>query len=184
MESYLAYIIPAILTFVVQFLLKFADPKGKLVYWSPNSFATELPGDANNPSIPIRAASLFISNIGKKQVENIEIAHKTKPEHFVLQPPLPYIESYTPTGEHIISINSLAPREQFVINFISFDSYPHLLYIRSFRLGHAKHVYVRPVFVMPRWHKYFSLVSAFVGIFAVLYFLTQFIIFTIYWFQR
>jgi hypothetical protein len=180
MEAYLPYIIPAVFTFIAGLALKFIEPRGKLIYWSPNSFSTDLISSTGE-KIPTLTATLYISNIGKKSIENIEIAYKHKPGHFVLNPPIPYTESTMSTGEYLIKIDSLAQKEQFAINFIEVDAYTPIIFIRAKDIGHAKHVLVKPAFIIPRWRERFNALTWSLGLFSWFYILMQIIVNYLHW---
>ncbi len=104
MDSLTGYVATGLVMLIVGLLLRELEPKVKVVWWSPHQFQFQLP---QPPNILLTHA-ITIQNIGRKKAEGIEIVHTSKPSFFQLQPPLNYVESYTPQGEHIVRVDSLA----------------------------------------------------------------------------
>jgi len=67
-----------------------------------------------------------------------------------LYPSLNYTETTTPSGEHIIRIESLAHREYVTLQLLSYVRQPELLYIRS-EAGHASQMPWMVVRKFPKW---------------------------------
>jgi hypothetical protein len=131
--------------------VQYVAPKIKIVYWL-SSFLYNIPNNQLNPGQAIAPAagppqpppvnvhmlsqSVSIQNLGRQPAQWVEVVHKNKPDFFQLNPPLNYTESQTQTGEHILRVESLAPKEWFTIQFLSFTRAAELAYIRS-EAGHA-----------------------------------------------
>lgn len=119
-----------IITFVAGYLLKNFEPKAKVLWWSTHAFRFNLPNPPH-PNALVFTRSITIQNVGRRIAENIEISHASLPGFFKLQPALDYTPTETPTGEHIIRVATLGPRQFFTIEFISFNEAPVLSYVKS-----------------------------------------------------
>lgn len=84
----------------------------------------------------VRTQAIVVQNFGRKPAEWVDIVHRRKPDFFQLYPSLNYTESTTPAGEHVLRINSVASKEWFTIQTLSYLTPPELLYIKS-PVGHA-----------------------------------------------
>ena len=82
------------------------------------------------------AQSTTIQNFGRERAEWVEIVHQRRPDFFQLYPALPFAESTAPNGEHTIRVQSLASKEFFTIQLLSFTHMPQLMHVRS-TAGHA-----------------------------------------------
>ena len=57
--------------------------------------------------------------------------HRRRPDFFQLYPSLNHTEGTTPSGEHVLRIESFSTNEFFTIQFLSYLHPPEFLYIRS-----------------------------------------------------
>src|SRR5260370_10483491 len=135
------------------YLSQFLRPKIKIRYWLSHSFIYTIPNNpaalaapalpAGNPAAPGAAAapapanfalltqSLTIQNFGRETAEWIEIVHQQKPDFFQLHPALNFNQNTSPIGQHLLRVESLAPKEFFTIQFLCYSHMPQLLFIRS-----------------------------------------------------
>jgi len=177
-EKYLIYILTGFISFAFSLILKYVGPKSRLVWWQPHLFEFIVPLEEEGLQ-PLRllTQSITIQNLGTAPTNNIEIAHKTKPDFFKLQPPLDYEESEVKDGSaFIVKIKSLAPNEFFTVEFLTYKQFSELLYIRS-EWGHAKLIPVQPSRIYPTWHRVILMIFIGAGVISVSYFLIQFIFF-------
>jgi hypothetical protein len=114
--------------------------KGKpsLLYWLPGSFTFKL----KEPDMLVRTDALTIQNIGRQTAKDIEIIHKEKLDHFEFSTPIDFAESTSPSGEHVIKIASLGPKEHINIQLLSHAKLPMLLNVRSAE-GQARAIQVQ-----------------------------------------
>lgn len=98
----------------------------------------------------IQVNSLTIQNFGRKAAEWVEIVHRRKPDFFQLYPSLNYGESWTPANEHVLRIESLAPKEFVTLQLLSYVQQPELLFVRS-SAGHATAMPWLVVRKYPKW---------------------------------
>lgn len=168
MENLENYVLTGAVSFLVGLALHSLRPRVKIVWWSSHSFAFNL----TQHSVSLLTQAISIQNVGRKTAEFVEIVHEGTPDFFKLQPPLDYEDVTTPSGDHVIRIKSLGPREFFTIEFLSYIAVPKFLYIRS-DAGHARAVTMMPVPVYPRWLRGLGLILFYVGLIYAVYWLLR-----------
>jgi hypothetical protein len=153
MDTLAGYIATLAVGAAGQYLSQFIKPKVKILYWLPHSFMYKIPnaqlGPPANPNAALPAPaghqptpqpqphflllsqSITIQNFGRECAEWVEIAHRQKPDFFQLDPPLNFTEATTPSGEHHVRVQSLASKQFFTIQFLSYTHAPELAFIRS-----------------------------------------------------
>jgi hypothetical protein len=171
MNSLGGYIATACVTLICAYLSQFLRPKIKIRYWLPHNFTFSIPVNPTNsapgsvqvvspqgnaiavPGAPntylLLTQALTIQNFGRDSAEWVEIAHRRKPDFFQLHPALNYTESISPSGEHILRVESLAAREFFTVQFLGFTHPPELIFVRS-PAGHASQMAWMTVRKYPR----------------------------------
>ena len=164
-------VLSAVLGGIINFLLKFVEPKSRFVVWLSHKYEYNIPLP-DGKKVPVYVQTLRIDNLGRFQITDVEIVHKTNPEHFAFDPPQPYEESSLKSGEHLISIKSIAPHTGFSMQFFCVLAYPHLIYIRS-KQGNADVVQVIPRFIRPPWMETGLIVAVIVGFATFIYWLIQ-----------
>jgi hypothetical protein len=173
LAGYIATFCVSVAVFYVSLLLQF---KIKIRYWFSHNFLYTMPWNppqqsqqalppattqqsavtaAVQPAPPTGSANLLtrsitVQNFGRKSAEWVEIVHRRKPDFFQFYPSLNYTESTTLAGEHVLRVNSLAHREWFTIQFLSYSHEPELLYVRS-TAGHASLMPWMVVRKYPQW---------------------------------
>ena len=182
MDSLGGYIAAIVVTVAGARAVQYVAPRIKIVYWL-SSFLYNIPNNQLNPGQAIAPAagqpalpgnflllsqSVNIQNLGRQQAQWVEVVHKNRPDFFQLSPPLNYTESETQTGEHILRVQSLAPKEWFTIQFLSYTHPAELAYIRS-DAGHATLIPWVPVRQYPRWYYVFSQAFTYAGFGFTLY---------------
>lgn len=121
------YIVTGLVSLLIGLVLQRLRDKPRLLYWLPGSFLFQL----KTPEIALRTDSLTIQNVGRQTATNIEIVHKARPDHFQFSTPIDFTEGSNPSGEHIIRITSLGPKEHINIQLLSHTNQPVLLNVRS-----------------------------------------------------
>jgi hypothetical protein len=175
MNSLAGYVATICVAIIVAYLSQFLLPRIKIRYWLPSNFlytvpanAAVNPGQPGQPAAPqlpppqaagqpappapflIQTNALTIQNFGRKAAQWVEIVHRRRPDFFQLYPSLNYTEITTPSGEHIIRIESLAHKESVTLQLLSYVRQPELLYIRS-EAGHASQMPWMVVRKFPKW---------------------------------
>jgi energy-converting hydrogenase Eha subunit A len=131
---------------VVGLFLERLKDKPRLLYWLPGSFLFQL----KTPVIALRTDSLTIQNVGRRPATNIEIVHKAKPDHFQFSTAVDFTEGTTPTGEHVIRIASLGPKEFVNLQLLSHTNPESILNVRCSE-GPAQLIQVHLQRLLPRW---------------------------------
>jgi len=149
MDSLGGYVATGVVSLLVGLALRSLEPKIKIVWWSPHRFLFKIPIQSNPPA-NLFTHAITVQNLGRKSAEWVEIVHKTKPDFFMLEPALNYKETQNPSGEHVIKIESLGPREFFTVEFLSYTAIAELLFIRT-EVGHAQFITIQPQRSFPRW---------------------------------
>lgn len=175
MDTLAGYIATLAVGAIGQYLSQFIKPKVKILYWLPHSFMYKIPnaqlgppanlpapalpggnqaaGPVPVPTLPhflLLSQSISIQNFGRECAEWVEIAHRQKPDFFQLDPPLNFTEATTPSGEHHVRVQSLAPKQFFTIQFLSYTHAPELAFIRS-PAGYASQMPWWTVRRFPKW---------------------------------
>jgi len=150
-DSLAGYIGTICVTIIATYLSQFLVPRVKILYWLSHSFLYTLPvplptgtpaspptvsPTPKAPTFNLLTHSITVQNFGRKTADWVEIVHRKKPDFFQFYPSLNYAESTTPAGEHVLRVNSLAPKEWFTFQVLSYMQQPEFLYIRS-NAGHA-----------------------------------------------
>jgi hypothetical protein len=169
MHSLAAYIATICATVIATYLSQFLSPKIKIRYWLSHSFMYTIPN--TNPAAVTPAAivppagggaaaapfhfklltqSVTIQNFGRESADWVEIVHPQKPDFFQLYPALNYTENTSPSGAHTLRVQSLASKEFFNIQFLSYTHMPQLEVIRS-PAGRASLMPWMVVRKLPRW---------------------------------
>jgi len=175
MGTLAGYIASLAVGIIGTYLSQFLRPKVKIRYWQSHNFTYTIPpsnpnaltisgpvaaaGNAPAPPPPAPPAlpnfllltqSLTIQNFGREKAAWIEIVHAVKPDFFQLYPALNFAEQTSPTGEHTLRVQSLAPKEYFTVQFLCYTSPPNLSFIRS-EAGHASPMPWMTVRKYPKW---------------------------------
>lgn len=146
------YVITGVISIVSGWVLRNTEFKPKLCYWFPHNFIYNITLPNGVPYI-VQTSSITVQNLGRKVSEGIEIVHKTRPDHFQFYPSIPFHEETTTSGEFIIKVDNLGPKEFFTLQVLSFISLPGkapLLNIRS-KDGAAKQITIQLQRLWPRW---------------------------------
>jgi len=136
-------IVGAIITGVVGLVFlgiqRLFAPGAKLGYWIPHDFIFRVPLPNQPQPLNVQTATLTVQNFGRKPAEDVEIIHRTKPDHFQLNPPRTFEEATGADGTYTISIGSLGPKEFLQMQVFSHMTPPNLAGVRS-KDGPAKSV--------------------------------------------
>lgn len=146
MEDAVGYIATGLVSLVVGLFLERLKNKPRLLYWLPGSFMFQL----KNPNVALRTDSLTVQNVGRHPATNVEIVHKAKPDHFQFSTAIDFTEATTPTGEHVIRIASLGPKEFVNLQLLSHTNPAVILNVRCTE-GPAQLIQVHLQRLLPRW---------------------------------
>jgi len=147
-EGAIGYIATGLVSLIVGLFLERLKGKPRLLYWLPGSFLFQL----KNPNVALRTDSLTIQNVGRHPATNVEIVHKARPDHFQFSTAIDFTESSTPTGEHIIKIASLGPKEFVNLQLMSHTNPAVILNVRCAE-GPGQLIQVHLQRFLPRWRQ-------------------------------
>ena len=145
MDPIIGYAITGAISLAVGILLRYLEPKGKVYFWWPHTFRFKA-----KPDFDIQTDALTIQNLGRKEVEEVEIVMQEKPDCFDFSPKIPFEEINNPNGSFIFRIKSLAPKEVFTLQLLSYTKLPNVLYIRS-KNGPAERLAFRIQRIYGKW---------------------------------
>lgn len=175
-DRVLGAVITSVVGLIFWWVQRRLEPASKLGYWIPHSFLFNFPIPNQQQLLAVQTATLTIQNLGRKSAENIEIVHAAKPDHFQLHPKRAYEEKQTPDGAHIISVESLGPKEVLQIQLLAYTQPPNLVGVRS-QDGAAKSVRFQVIRVLPRPALLVVQSCMLVGAFAILYWIVRAVLF-------
>ena len=170
-ESLLKYVIPSALSFVGGYLLRYVEPRSRLVHWFPAYFAFQVPFTGAGGTQQVGAVSthaLSIQNVGWRSARRVEIIHRQRPQFFQIQPAVNFTEATNPSGEHVIIVQSLARREFITIQILSTGTIPGLVGVKS-EDGPAQQVTTQQQFVISRRRQAVFALFLIVGFVATIY---------------
>ncbi len=170
-ESLLRYLIPTALAFVGGYLLKYVGPKSRLVHWFPAYFSFQVPFTTPTGAQQVGTVlthALGIQNLGWRAARRVEIIHRQRPQFFQIQPAVNFTETTNPSGEHVIAIQSLAPREYVAIQILSTGAIPDLMGVKS-EDGPSQQVTTQQQFVISRRRQIVLLLLLIVGFVTAVY---------------
>ncbi|WP_175949572.1 hypothetical protein [Burkholderia vietnamiensis] len=175
-DRVLGAIITGVVGLVFWLIQRRLEPASNLGYWIPHSFLFNVPLNNVPQPLALQVATLTVQNLGRKSAESLEIVHAVKPDHFQLHPKRAYDERQAPDGAHIISIESLGPKEVLQIQLLAYSQPPNLVGVRS-KDGAAKQVRFQIIRALPRPVVMLFQTCMLIGALAILYWIVRAIIF-------
>ncbi len=167
-DEVLAVVIAAMLSIVIAIVGRVISPRGR-VKWAVThqySFLTHPnpPSSApQQPSAPSSAApqttqpvlvhtrTIWVQNVGRATVEDIEIIFNYRPHHFEIWPQRQFRETTNPAGNLLISVNGLNPREWITITMLNVGVQLPLVTNVRWKGGVAREAPMAPQEILPRW---------------------------------
>ena len=146
LDTIAGYIGTIVVSLIIGYFGQFLRPRSRIVCWSPHNFRFDL----KSQNVVLQTNSLTLQNIGREPAEAIEIIHKQKPDFFEIHPPVDYAERINPSGEHVIAINSLGPKEWIFVQILSHTHLPNLQNVR-WKHGAAEVIQTQPQRMAARW---------------------------------
>ncbi|MEQ1405632.1 hypothetical protein ABK249_11875 [Neorhizobium sp. Rsf11] len=126
-------------------------PKGKLVWSVSHQHYYNVPRIGADGAFPVRTQQIWIQNLGRKAIEDIEIVLNWKPQHYEVWDPRHYTPGTLPDGRHSIRFPNLSSQEYFTISILdTFNELPIVLAVR-WKEGLGKEIRMGPNQVHPRW---------------------------------
>jgi hypothetical protein len=147
MDPLVGYAITGSVSLTVGILVKYFEPKGKIFFWWPHTFRFKPRADYE-----IQTDALTIQNLGRRSVEDVEIIMQSRPDCFDFSPPIPYEEATTSDGHFVFRVKSLAPKEFFTLQILSYTKIPNVVNIRS-KAGKAERLPFQIQRIYPKWQQ-------------------------------
>ncbi|VVE82350.1 hypothetical protein [Pandoraea sputorum] len=129
-DKVIGWIISGFIGLILWAIQRWLEPAAKLGYWIPHDFLFVVPLEGQDKPLHVQTSTLTVQNLGRKAAEKVEISHEAKPDHFHLHPRRNYEERIAPDGTHVISVESLGPKEVLQIQVLSHKTSPVLIGVR------------------------------------------------------
>jgi hypothetical protein len=119
-------------------------------------------------SVNVFIATMTVQNIGSREATNLQLVYPARPQLYRLEPPVKFTDSLLPTGEYVVEIPSLAPKEFVSVHTLQFMNPIFVVYVRSDQ-GRADETPFMLQRVLPRWISLLLLFLVALGIATILY---------------
>lgn len=157
------YAAPVALALVIGYLGRYVEPRSRVVHWFPAWFQFQVPLPDGQTTATIWTHALSIQNVGWRAATKVEVIHQSKPQYFQIQPGVKFTESTNPTGEHVISIDSLARREFVTVQILSLNVQPpNLVGVKSAD-GQSRLTSTQQTFVISKSRRWVLVVLLVIG---------------------
>ncbi|MBA8845891.1 hypothetical protein FHW02_003978 [Ochrobactrum sp. RH1CCR137] len=167
-------LIIAALTAIAGWLLR---PRGKLVWSVSHQHYYSVPRVGEEGSFPVRTQQIWIQNLGRKAIEDVEIVLNWKPQHYEIWNPRHYSQGTLPDGRHSIRFPNLSSQEFFTLSILdTFNELPIVVAIR-WKEGLGKPIRMSPQLLPSKWALWLFWAMVLIGITTVLYLALQAILY-------
>lgn len=171
-DKVVGWIISGLIGFGFWLIQRWLEPGAKLGYWIPHDYIFDVPLEGRQVPLRIQTSTLTVQNLGRKAAEKIEIIHAAKPDHFQIHPRRDYEQHVAPDGTHIITVESLGPKEVLQVQVLSHITTPILAGVRS-KDGLAKSIRFQVFRVFPRPVTLTLQLCTILGALSILYWLVR-----------
>lgn len=170
-DEVIAVIVAALLSLVGGILIRIFTPRGKLAWGVSHQHAFYL--QHLQPPTLVYTKELWIQNVGRASVENIEVILASPPNHFDIWPQRNFTRTQNPNGNLIITVDSLSRGEYFTLSMfnITLDTPPVTNVRWSGGVGQQRPM--APQQVLKPWQRRLGLALVLFGVFSLLYFLVR-----------
>lgn len=192
MDETLKLIITHVVTFAGGYFSRYVEPRAKLVHWFPGwvTFTVPFPAATTDPTpalpagggpgaappppppapttVNVSTHTLTVQNVGWRTATQVEIVHGQAPQLFRFTPAINYTHGPTPSGQHVITIGALAPREWVALQVLTVGNLPPLLSVRSAE-GPSRLVTTRQTFVISNARRYVAQALVILGAATAIY---------------
>ena len=104
---------------LVAYLLR---PKVKLIFGRANNSFHSLRPDPQQPAVSVYCEKLYVQNTGKKSAEKVEVVLTGEPSEISIFPPRQYERKVIESGNLLIALPYIAPRELVILDTIHVNS--------------------------------------------------------------
>jgi len=164
MEELGRQVVAVVAALLIAYLSRFLQPRSSLVHWFPAGFRFQVPVAGNPQAAVISSHALQIANVGREAAKTVEIIHEQQPQHFKVVQGFNFTAATNQAGQHVITIDSLAPRDWVMIQMLSVGTAPpNLLSIRSAD-GPSQRKQTRQVFVISKTRQWMFRAFVIIGL--------------------
>lgn len=172
-QQYGKEIVSLLVPVIAWALSRASRPSVKLYASTPHEFMFRVPrpADADRPteSDHVYTRSVIIWNDGSTAATNVEIVFDSAPQCLNAWPGRVYETKPAPDGRHVLTLGSLAPKEQFGCELLSIlTSLPNVITVRC-NEGVAEPVRTYPQGVTPPWKRNVQRFLGWAGVAAIVY---------------
>jgi hypothetical protein len=171
-----ALIIAALTALVGHYL----RPKGKLVWSVSHQHHYSVPNVAEKGgAFPVRTQQIWVQNVGRKAIEDVEIVLNWKPQHYEIWNPRHFTPGTLPDGRHSLRFPNLSSYEFFRLSLLdTFTDLPVVVAIR-WKDGLGEEILMSPQQNHPQWKLYSFAMAALIGATTVFFGLLQLLLYLI-----
>ncbi|ODR94222.1 hypothetical protein AUC69_03480 [Methyloceanibacter superfactus] len=167
-DEMVAAVIAVLLAALIEIIQRFFAPRGRVRWAVAHEFAYEV-RQTQGQALLIRTRHIWIQNVGRAPVKNLEVVLNYRPEHYEVWPQRAYSEDTNPEKRLVVNVASLAAREFFTIGMISAtQELPAVMNVRSSD-GMGRPVLMGPTQIQPRWVLEMLRFLLFLGAFSLIY---------------
>jgi hypothetical protein len=166
------HLIPVAIALIIGYLMRYTAPRSRVVWWFPAALQFNFPfTDAQGAQQMgiVWTHALNIQNRGWLAARQVEIVHQARPQVFRFQPAVNFTEATTPTGEHVITIPTLARREWVSLQVLSAQGAPPQVTVIRSEDGPAIRVATIQQFALSKPRRSFFLTMIAIGCVTTLY---------------
>jgi hypothetical protein len=166
----LAVIVAAVLSVTGWIIVRLFLPRGKIAWGVSHQHAFLL--QKPQPGM-VYTKQIWVQNIGRAPVQNIEMVFAAPPNHFDIWPQRHFTTAQNPNGNLIVGVDNLNPREYFTISMLQVGIDTPLVTNVRWNGGVGRQRQMAPQQVLPRWVQVTILGVLAFGVFSILYFLIR-----------
>ncbi|MBY5884547.1 hypothetical protein ELI54_30035 (plasmid) [Rhizobium ruizarguesonis] len=145
-------------------------PKGKLVWSVSHQHYYSIPNVAEKGgTFPVRTQQIWVQNLGRSSIEDIEIVLNWKPQHYEVWDPRHYAPGTLPDGRHTLRFPNLSSREFFRISILdTINDLPMVMSVR-WKDGLGRQIVMTPQEIHPNWKLIFVGLVMLIGATAIIF---------------
>jgi hypothetical protein len=165
-----------LIAFVTGIATRLLTARGKLVWSVSHQHFYSVPRIDPNGAFPVRTQQIWIQNVGRASIEQLEIVLNWKPQHLEVWVPRKYEEAILPDERLVLQFPTLAGGESFTISMIdTFRELPIVCNAR-WKAGLGRHIAMGPQQLWPSAVRYLVLALLLIGITTILYIILQIVL--------
>jgi hypothetical protein len=174
----LAVIVAALLSFL-SWLFVSVFSRGKVAWGFSHQHTFFLQN--NQPPILVYIKEIWVQNIGRAPVENVEVVLAAPPNHFDIWPQRNYTNTTNPGGNFVIKIDGLNRNEYFAISMLQVGAETPLVTNVRWSGGVGQKLPMAPQRAFPRWVVHALRGLLLFALFSIVYFLSRGVLHLLGW---